>query len=111
MSIFWCFQIYWGNHGPATIKVAKQVLQHGRQLRLQSLNNYRVEFGLDRYADFMDMTGDADLAGQLQELYGHVDAVEWFTGEGQHPPTDYLSTPLDGTDLSSPPSPPRRDDG
>lgn len=56
------------------------MLQNGRQLRLQSLNNYRVEFGLPKYSDFMDMTGDAFLAEQLEELYGHIDAVEWFTG-------------------------------
>ena len=49
-------------------------------MRMQGLNNYRYEFGLDKYTDFMDMTGDAILAKQLEQLYGHVDAVEWYTG-------------------------------
>ena len=53
---------------------------HGRELRLQSLNNYRQEFGLGRYTDFMDMTGDATLAKQLEDLYLNVDAVEFYPG-------------------------------
>ena len=58
----------------------RQVILQGRAMRMQGLNNYRYEFGLDKYTDFMDMTGDAILAKQLEQLYGHVDAVEWYTG-------------------------------
>ena len=58
----------------------KQVIVQGRQLRLQSLNNYRHEYGFERYKDFMELTGDASLAKQLEEIYGHVDAVEFLTG-------------------------------
>jgi len=72
--------MYWSSHGPATLQVIKELLDDGRKLRMKSLNNYRAKFGLDRYTDFIDMTGDASLAKQLEELYGHVDAVEWFAG-------------------------------
>jgi len=72
--------IYYGNHGPSTLPVLRQVILQGRAMRMQGLNNYRYEFGLDKYTDFMDMTGDAILAKQLEQLYGHVDAVEWYTG-------------------------------
>ena len=51
------FQVSHHNHGPETIKVISHSIKHGRQLRLQSLNNYRRMFNLDPHTSFEEMTG------------------------------------------------------
>ncbi|KAK6979623.1 prostaglandin G/H synthase 2 [Biomphalaria glabrata] len=68
------------NHGPYTINVLKETILHGRQLRLQSLNNYRKRFNLDPYTSFEELTGEKELASQLEKLYGDIDAVEFYVG-------------------------------
>lgn len=68
------------NHGPVVLDVFKQVVRQGRELRLQSFNNYRLKFGMPKYTSFMELTGDADMARQLEQLYGHIDALEFYPG-------------------------------
>ena len=34
-----------------------------------------------KYSSFEELTGDAELASVLREMYGHVDAVEFYVGE------------------------------
>lgn len=62
------------------MSILKSLIQQGRDLRLQSLNSYRQKFGLEKYKDFMDLTGDTSLAKELEKIYGHIDAVEWAPG-------------------------------
>lgn len=68
------------NHGPSTINVLKETILHGRLLRFQPLNNYRKRFNLDPYTSFEDLTGEKEIAAELEKLYGDVDAVEFYVG-------------------------------
>ncbi len=45
------------NHGPLTLPVLKQAMGHCRDLRMQSLNNYRRRFNLEPFTSFEDLTG------------------------------------------------------
>lgn len=58
----------------------KQVVRHGRELRLQSFNNYRLKFGMPKYKSFLELTGDEAMSAELEQLYGHVDALEFYPG-------------------------------
>ena len=64
-----------------TVPVLKKMMENSRALRFQGVNQYRKRFAMRPFRDFMDMTGDADLAKDLEELYGDVDAVEYYVGE------------------------------
>lgn len=33
------------------------------------------------FTSFQDLTGDTDLAADLEELYGDIDAVEYYVGK------------------------------
>nr|ADB65785.1 cyclooxygenase [Caprella sp. KV-2010a] len=68
------------NHPLVTLPVLKKMMENGRKLRYQGINEYRKRFALKPFKDFMDLTGDEALAKDLQELYGHVDAVEFYVG-------------------------------
>ncbi|KAJ8300006.1 hypothetical protein KUTeg_021525 [Tegillarca granosa] len=68
------------NHGPTTIPVVKQLIQHGRTLRFQSFNQYRKRFDLKPFKSFEELTGDKKLAKDLEELYGDIDALEFYVG-------------------------------
>jgi len=72
------------------LDVFKQVVKQGRQLRLQSFNNYRVKYGMTRYKNFLELTGDAALAEELEQIYGDVDALEFYPG--QHPIVSNISS-------------------
>lgn len=45
------------NHGPLTIPVLRDTILHGRELRFQSMNNYRRRFNLKPYESFEELTG------------------------------------------------------
>lgn len=69
------------NHDETTHEVVKYVIKHGRDLRLQSFNQYRKKFNAKPYTSFEDWTGDTELAKELSEAYeGDIDAVEYFVG-------------------------------
>ena len=57
------------------------MMENSRAIRLQSFNQYRKRFDLRPFKSFLDLTGDVDLARDLEELYGDVDAVEFYVGE------------------------------
>ncbi|XP_067310027.1 prostaglandin G/H synthase 2a [Pseudorasbora parva] len=70
-----------GRNLPASVQaVAVKVLEHSRQMRYQSFNAYRKRFNMKPYSSFEEMTGDQELADELKELYGHIDAVELYPG-------------------------------
>ena len=55
--MFSLFQVSHHNHGPNTLKVVSNTIKHGRELRLQSLNNYRKKVNLEPHTSFEEMTG------------------------------------------------------
>ncbi|XP_062872317.1 prostaglandin G/H synthase 2a [Trichomycterus rosablanca] len=60
--------------------MATKVLEHSREMRYQSFNAYRKRFNVQPYASFEELTGDQELAADLESLYGDVNAVELYTG-------------------------------
>nr|ALG96656.1 cyclooxygenase [Macellomenia sp. JCH-2014] len=68
------------NHGAVTQHVIKEVIEHGRELRFQSFNNYRKRFGLEPYTSFQQLTDNEEISGILEEMYGDIDGVEFFVG-------------------------------
>lgn len=68
------------NHGELLLPIIESAINHGRQLRFQSFNNYRKRFGLRPYANMQELTGEQSMAKELEELYGSVDGVEFLVG-------------------------------
>ena len=48
---------------------------------MQGINAYRKRFGMKPFASFYDMTGDVEFAAVLEEMYGDIDAVEYYVGK------------------------------
>lgn len=57
LYIFFSFQFTVRNHGKYTLNVVKELIKHGRTLRLQPLNNYRKRFNLKPFKSFEELTG------------------------------------------------------
>ncbi|MFE1602033.1 cytochrome P450 [Methylobacterium sp. ID0610] len=77
-----------------------------RAWRIRPYNDYRERFGLSRVTSFEELTGDADLAAQLRDLYAHVDQVDFLVGlfaEARAPdaPLGDLMTLMVGSDAFS----------
>ncbi|XP_030363390.1 prostaglandin G/H synthase 1 isoform X2 [Strigops habroptila] len=62
------------------LKVAVGVIKESRQLRLQPFNEYRKRFGMKPYKSFQELTGEEEKAAELEELYGDIDALEFYPG-------------------------------
>uniref|UniRef100_A0A4W3ISC7 Prostaglandin G/H synthase 1 n=1 Tax=Callorhinchus milii TaxID=7868 RepID=A0A4W3ISC7_CALMI len=62
------------------LHVAIRVIEQGRQLRFQSFNEYRKRFDLVPYTSFQQLTGETEMAGELEALYGDIDALEFYPG-------------------------------
>nr|XP_008122862.1 PREDICTED: prostaglandin G/H synthase 1 [Anolis carolinensis] len=62
------------------LKVATGAIEESRLLRLQPFNEYRKRFNLKPYTSFQELTGDEASASALEELYGDIDAVEFYPG-------------------------------
>ncbi len=60
--------------------VEKIMIDKGRDWRLRSFNDYRVEFGKERFTSFSQFTKDEAIQQELQSLYGHPDNVEFTVG-------------------------------
>uniref|UniRef100_A0A7N6FHV1 Uncharacterized protein n=1 Tax=Anabas testudineus TaxID=64144 RepID=A0A7N6FHV1_ANATE len=70
-----------GRNVPGSILyVAMKSIEHSREMRYQSLNAYRKRFSMQPYSSFEDLTGDQEMAAILEEMYGHIDAVELYPG-------------------------------
>ena len=50
-------QVTHHNHGAPTLHVALMTIKHGRELRLQSFNEYRKRFNLQPMKSFRELTG------------------------------------------------------
>uniref|UniRef100_A0A8C8K5V3 Prostaglandin G/H synthase 1 n=1 Tax=Oncorhynchus tshawytscha TaxID=74940 RepID=A0A8C8K5V3_ONCTS len=66
------------NIHPVVTKVAEGVIEESRALRLQPFNEYRKRFNLRPYTSFSDFTGEEEIARELEELYGDIDALEFY---------------------------------
>lgn len=68
------------NVPPYLRNVSVATIVQNRKMRFRGYNAYRKRFGLKPYDSFRELAGDPDLARELEELYGHVDAVELYVG-------------------------------
>ncbi|XP_035999955.1 prostaglandin G/H synthase 1 isoform X1 [Fundulus heteroclitus] len=64
----------------AVLRVAEMVIRDSRAARLQPFNQYRKRFNLKPYSSFYELTGDEEMARGLEELYGDIDALEFYPG-------------------------------
>ena len=55
-------------------------IQRGRDHGLPSYNEAREAYGLDPVESFDEITGDAEIAEALEDVYGDVDKVDVFAG-------------------------------
>uniref|UniRef100_A0A4W2EHL9 Prostaglandin G/H synthase 1 n=1 Tax=Bos indicus x Bos taurus TaxID=30522 RepID=A0A4W2EHL9_BOBOX len=62
------------------LHVAVDVIKESRELRLQPFNEYRKRFGMKPYTSFQELTGEKEMAAELEELYGDIDALEFYPG-------------------------------
>ena len=60
--------------------IHERTVQMGRDFKLQPYNAYRRAFSLPPLKSFDELTDDPDLKRRLEELYGHIDALEWHAG-------------------------------
>uniref|UniRef100_Q6KCB5 Prostaglandin G/H synthase 2 n=2 Tax=Eupercaria TaxID=1489922 RepID=Q6KCB5_DICLA len=58
--------------------VATEVIDYSRDMRYQSLNVYRKRFELRPYSSFEDLTGEPEIAAELEPLYADADIVELY---------------------------------
>uniref|UniRef100_A0A8B9XI09 Prostaglandin G/H synthase 1 n=1 Tax=Bos mutus grunniens TaxID=30521 RepID=A0A8B9XI09_BOSMU len=62
------------------LHVAVDVIKESRELRLQPFNEYRKRFGMKPYTSFQELTGEKEMAAELEELYGDINALEFYLG-------------------------------
>uniref|UniRef100_A0A3B3TA69 Prostaglandin G/H synthase 2 n=2 Tax=Paramormyrops kingsleyae TaxID=1676925 RepID=A0A3B3TA69_9TELE len=60
--------------------VAMKSIEHSRNMRYQSLNSYRERFSMTPYTSFEELTGEKEMAAELQKMYGHIDRMELYPG-------------------------------
>uniref|UniRef100_A0A7N6AIQ3 Prostaglandin G/H synthase 1 n=1 Tax=Anabas testudineus TaxID=64144 RepID=A0A7N6AIQ3_ANATE len=68
------------NSHQTVVKVAEMVIKESRAARVQPFNEYRKRFNLKPYTSFSDFTDNKDIATGLEELYGDIDALEFYPG-------------------------------
>ncbi|XP_063043551.1 prostaglandin G/H synthase 1 isoform X2 [Engraulis encrasicolus] len=68
------------NIHPVIIGVAEDVIRESRELRVQPFNEYRKRFNLKPYESFLQLTENEEMAQELEEMYGDIDALEFYPG-------------------------------
>ncbi|XP_075842153.1 prostaglandin G/H synthase 1 isoform X1 [Microtus pennsylvanicus] len=68
------------NFNHHVLHVAMDVIKESREMRLQPFNEYRKRFGMKPYTSFQELTGEKEMAAELEELYGDIDALEFYPG-------------------------------
>jgi len=66
--------------GPLTEQLTKTLMTLSRKQCLQGFNNYRRRLGLPAYNSFFDLTGNVEIASELEKLYSTVVKVKLLTG-------------------------------
>ena len=75
-----------GAPGSGGLDLAALNIERGRDLGVASYNDLREAIGLERAVDFSDITSEPELAFELEQLYGSVDAVDaWVGGLAEDP--------------------------
>ncbi|MEE6496297.1 hypothetical protein FKM82_002293 [Ascaphus truei] len=70
-----------GRNVPAAVfRVAVASIEQSREMRYQSLNEYRKRFTLKPYESFEELTGEKEMSAELESLYGDIDAMELYPG-------------------------------
>lgn len=68
-----------GRNVPLAVqRVAKASIEHSRKMKYQSLNEYRKRFLMKPYTSFEELTGEKEMAAELEALYGDIDAMELY---------------------------------
>ncbi|KAJ0067982.1 hypothetical protein NL108_014235 [Boleophthalmus pectinirostris] len=74
-------QIGGGHNSHETVlRVAELTIKESREARIQPFNEYRKKFNLKPYTSFYEFTDDPEMAKGLEDLYGEIDALEFYTG-------------------------------
>ncbi|XP_008334142.1 prostaglandin G/H synthase 1 [Cynoglossus semilaevis] len=68
------------NSNEVVLRVAEMVIRESRAARIQPFNQYRKRFNLKPYCSFDEFTDDPEMAQGLEELYGDIDALEFYPG-------------------------------
>lgn len=68
------------NSHEVVLHVSEMVLKESRATRVRPFNEYRKRFHLKPYTSFYEFTDDLEMAKGLEELYGDIDALEFYTG-------------------------------
>lgn len=68
------------NTPPFLVDADVAAIQKSRFWKLRGYNDYREAFGLPRLSTSLELTRDANLAQQLDKLYGGVDGIEMTVG-------------------------------
>ncbi|XP_041666271.1 phosducin-like protein [Cheilinus undulatus] len=68
------------NINAVVTKVAVGAIKESRQLRMQPFNEYRKRFNLKPYTSFKQFTDNEEIARELEEFYGDIDALEFYPG-------------------------------
>ncbi|XP_008070969.1 prostaglandin G/H synthase 2 [Carlito syrichta] len=68
-----------GRNVPLAVqKVSKASIDQSREMKYQSFNEYRKRFMLKPYESFEELTGEKEMAAELEALYGDIDAMELY---------------------------------
>ncbi|EPY80552.1 prostaglandin G/H synthase 2 precursor [Camelus ferus] len=68
-----------GRNLPAAVQtVAKASIDQSREMKYQSFNEYRKRFLLKPYESFEELTGEKEMAAELEALYGDIDVMELY---------------------------------
>ncbi|XP_074495163.1 prostaglandin G/H synthase 1-like isoform X2 [Sebastes fasciatus] len=68
------------NSHESLLTVSERVIKESRTTRVRPFNEYRKKFNLKPYSSFEEFTDDEEMARGLQELYGDIDALEFYPG-------------------------------
>ncbi|XP_036129369.1 prostaglandin G/H synthase 2 [Molossus molossus] len=70
-----------GRNVPAAVRhISKASIDHSRHMKYQSLNQYRKRFRMEPYESFEQLTGEKEMAAELEALYGDIDSMELYPG-------------------------------
>ncbi|TWW60248.1 Prostaglandin G/H synthase 1 [Takifugu flavidus] len=68
------------NFNEHILGVIKSLFRESRADRLRPFNEYRKKFDLKPYSSFSELTDNVEIARDLEELYGDIDALEFYPG-------------------------------